>query len=236
MFWGSVLLGMVLAVLAGWAIASYPAVAATACPSCYGLVELEESVFTERGLTDEQRRRVLGSVRAAEARIGTFFGRRQSSPRILACATDECYSRIGGGRERGVAVLNRAVLLSPRGITPTIATHEMTHVELHQRLDSADDLPQWFDEGLAVLVSEDPRYLRDDSESDRCRVEPEGDLPATLSAWSKAAGADPAIYGRAACKVGRWRDANGGDRAVLDLITRLNEGESFDTAWRRNGR
>ena len=44
------------------------------------------------------------------------------------CLSDDCYRRIGGGRERGIAVLNRAVMLSPRGVNPVIAAHELTHL------------------------------------------------------------------------------------------------------------
>ncbi|MFG1943168.1 hypothetical protein [Nonomuraea sp. NPDC048826] len=49
-------------------------------------------------------------------------------------------------------------MLSPRGADPVIASHELSHVELHTRLAGAE-VPQWFDEGLAVVVCGDPRYL-----------------------------------------------------------------------------
>jgi hypothetical protein len=63
-------------------------------------------------------------------------------------------------------------------------------------------VPQWFDEGLAVLVSDDPRYLR--PEGDRCLVEPAGPLPDTLDGWLTAASADAQVYAQAACAVSRW--------------------------------
>jgi hypothetical protein len=88
-------------------------------------------------------------------------------------------------------VLNRAVMLSPRGIDAVIAAHELAHVELHERLGShAGHVPQWFDEGLAVLVSDDPRYLRPETAVDRCLVASDEALPATLPEWLRAAGAD----------------------------------------------
>ncbi|MEV4473473.1 hypothetical protein ACFFR3_46865 [Nonomuraea salmonea] len=71
------------------------------------------------------------------------------------CLYDDCYRRSG---ERGVAVLNRAVMLSPHGVDPVIFPQELTHVEPHARLRGAE-VPQWFDGGLAVLVSDGPRYL-----------------------------------------------------------------------------
>lgn len=161
-------------------------------------------------------------VAAADQRIRTFHGGRESSARILACPTEDCYQRIGGGKERGVAVLNQAIILSPRGLNPVIAAHEMSHVELHRRLDSGTTVPQWFDEGLAVVVSDDLRYLQPRSADDRCTAQPGGALPQTLPRWLATASADGRTagrpgwrhrrpYARAACAVHRWIEANGGE-------------------------
>ncbi|MFI7467140.1 hypothetical protein [Nonomuraea sp. NPDC049646] len=152
------LAGLVIAAVGGVALA-YPSLAATTCPGCYGLTELSPGVYVEDGLTPAQRERVREVADQAARRVTAFYGGRLSSPGLLVCLTEACYRRIGGGQERGVAVLNRSVMLSPRGLDPVIASHEMSHVELHARLASSAEVPQWFDEGLAVVVSGDPRYL-----------------------------------------------------------------------------
>lgn len=102
-------------------------------------------------------------IRQAHRLVADFYGSQESSPSLLICLTDACYSRIGGKKERGIAILNRSVMLSPRGVDAMIASHEMSHVELHNRLTPAAELPQWFDEGLAVVVSDDARYLAPES-------------------------------------------------------------------------
>jgi hypothetical protein len=193
-------LAVLLALVVGLSVA-FPAVAATTCPGCYGLERLRPGLHVEPGIGAEQRARVTGAVDDGTRRVAAFFGGLRSDPDFLACVTDGCYARIGGGGERGIAVLNRAVMLSPRGIDPVIAAHELTHVELHARLGTGS-APQWFDEGLAVLVSDDPRYLR--PEGDRCLVEPAVPLPETLGDWLSAASADPRVYAQAACAVSRW--------------------------------
>jgi hypothetical protein len=202
--WRRVLVGgafaVLLALVVGVSVA-FPAVAATTCPGCYGLDRVRPGLHVEPGIGAEQRTRVSGAVDEGTRRVATFFGGLRSAPDFVACVTDDCYTRIGGGGERGIAVLNRAVMLSPRGIDPVIAAHELTHVELHTRLGSGS-VPQWFDEGLAVLVSDDPRYVRPDG--DRCLVEPAGPLPETLGDWLDAARADAMVYAQAACAVSRW--------------------------------
>ncbi|MBE1585635.1 hypothetical protein ACFPOI_46955 [Nonomuraea angiospora] len=208
---------------------AFPSVAATTCPGCYGLERLQPGAYVELGLPPARRRQVSEVVEQANQRVRDFFGGRKSSPDLLVCLSDDCYRRIGGGGERGIAVLNRAVMLSPRGVDPVIASHEMTHVELHARLNGAE-VPQWFDEGLAVLVSDDPRYLA--PTGDRCLVDPRQPLPVTLDEWLRAASADPRTYAQAACQVSRWVGANGGKEAVRTLVERLSAGQAFPDVFR----
>ncbi|HEX8347061.1 MAG TPA: hypothetical protein VF657_20330 [Actinoplanes sp.] len=216
------ILGGIVVVLltAGGLAMAYPSVAAATCPGCYGLARVSGHVYTERGITAVQKDQLVGLAADARRRVEGFYGDREPETRLIACFTDECYDRIGGGGEKGVAVLHRAVMLSPRGLDAVIASHEMAHVALHRRIDG--EIPQWFDEGLAVVISDDPRYL-----GEHCRVPFDGPLPETLSAWLDAARADQQVYSKAGCRVQRWLDANGGRDAVLTLIEQTNDGAAF---------
>ncbi|WP_329081419.1 MULTISPECIES: hypothetical protein [unclassified Streptosporangium] len=216
--------GLVVAAVAGVAVA-FPSVAATTCPGCYGMKQVRTGLYLEPGLPAARERQVAEVVDAANRRVAGFYGGRRSSPDILACLTATCYQKIGGGGERGIAVLNRAVMLSPNGVDPVIAAHEMSHVELHTRFGSgAGPIPQWFDEGLAVVVSGDPRYLKPETSGDRCRVSTQEALPQTLDDWLRMAKADQDTYAKAACRASQWLEANGGSKAVLELIEHMNGG------------
>ncbi|GAA3692250.1 hypothetical protein GCM10022224_067430 [Nonomuraea antimicrobica] len=217
-------MGLAGATVAGVAVA-FPSVAATTCPGCYGMEQVRPGLYLEPGRSAAWERQVAEAVDAANRRVADFYGGRQSHPDILACLTATCYQKIGGGRERGIAVLNRAVMLSPNGIDPVIASHEMSHVELHARLGSGAGLiPQWFDEGLAVVVSGDPRYLKPETTGDRCRVSTQEALPRTLDDWLRSAKADQDMYAKAACRASQWLQANGGSTAVLELIEHMAGG------------
>ncbi|GAA3153186.1 hypothetical protein GCM10010486_18760 [Nonomuraea roseoviolacea subsp. carminata] len=220
-------LATLLAAAVAGVAAAYPSVAATTCPGCYGLTELEPGVYAEKSLSGEQRQRIHRTVAAARDRIEGFYGTPVSSPRLLVCVTDACYARIGGKKERGIAILNRSVMLSPRGLDTVIASHEMSHVELHARLAGGVEVPQWFDEGLAVVVSDDPRYLRPEAAGDRCTTPPTGPLPVTLEQWLAAAGKDATTYAKSACQVHRWLRSHDDRQGLLTLIQRLNAGGSF---------
>lgn len=220
-------MAVVVLLAGGIAAAVVPGLGATACPRCYGLRSLHSGLYADR---DDASYRTL--VDDADRRIAAFYGSRVSDPRVLICSTKSCYDRLGGGGEKGRALRNWSFMLSPAGINPTIATHELSHVEFHQRLGSArGKVPQWFDEGLAVLVSEDPRYLRPASNADRCELPYAEARPVIDENWRTAAadGMDRP-YLQAACVVSRWVTANGGPKAVLDLIATLRAGAAWPAA------
>ncbi|GAA4607185.1 hypothetical protein BJY16_006199 [Actinoplanes octamycinicus] len=219
-WWIAVGIAATLGVAVGAVAVAAPSIAAVACPRCYGLTGLGGGVYAERD--DDAYRRM---VDAAGERVAAFYGGREAHARVLICATEACYRRIGGGGEKGRALRTDALLLSPQGANEVIAAHELAHLELNQRLGPArSKVPSWFNEGLAVLVSEDPRYLRPGP--DRCRVPYEQALTITRTDWS-AVRTDG--YPRAACVVSHWVADRGGPSAVLEMISDLRAGkEVFD--------
>ncbi|WP_219462087.1 hypothetical protein [Nonomuraea rhizosphaerae] len=229
--WTRILAAVVVLLAAATATVAlaYPSLAATTCPTCYGLTELRPGIYTEQDPSPAQQARITQTVDTAAERVEAFYGTRLSSPTLLVCLTEQCYRHIGGHKERGIAVLNRAVMLSPRGLDPVIASHEMSHVELHARLTAASEVPQWFDEGLAVVVSDDPRYLAPRSATDRCLVRPDAPLPVSLDDWLRTAGKDANTYAKAACQVTRWLRSNGDRQGLHSLIQHLNDGTPFDS-------
>ncbi|WP_045741864.1 hypothetical protein [Actinoplanes rectilineatus] len=217
---------LVAAATVGLAVGA-PVVAAAACPQCYGLSEIADGVYADRD--DDAYRRMLD---AADRRISTFYGGRVSDPRVLICSTSECYRRLGGGGEKGRALGRWSLMLAPAGANEVIATHELAHAELHERLGSAaSDVPDWFDEGLAVLISDDERYLRPESEADRCLLPWEEALPVVSADWAAATrDLNDRSYLQAACVVSRWVSEQGGSEAVLRLVDDLQAGRKPPSA------
>ncbi|GAB7052887.1 hypothetical protein JCM9534A_80130 [Catenuloplanes indicus JCM 9534] len=205
----------------------HPSVVALACPACYGLTKTQPRVYVERGATDAQRAAVGTALATADTMLRAFYGGRVSAPRVLACVTDDCYQRLHGGGSKGIAILNRGVMLAPAGVDPVIATHELAHVELHQRLGPAT-VPQWFDEGLAVVVSDDPRYLAPATgAAGRCLMPLAEALPLTTRDWNLTTAAADNAYAKAACLVSHWLATADGPAAVHALIADLRAGAAF---------
>jgi hypothetical protein len=215
-----------LALLAG--LRGYPALAAALCPPCFGLERAAPELYVERGMPPADRARLMADHAAAKAHLAAVF--HDAGPRalLLACVTDTCNRRLGGrpGASGALAEtlstrLGSVVRLSPRGQSRTILTHELAHVALAQRNATTrvitGGLPAWVNEGLAVILSDDPRYLNaGETSAQRCKAAPRPDLPTNPHDWGRRAGADTGLYAEAACAMLVWLEGHGG-------LTRLPE-------------
>lgn len=209
-----------------------------AAPSASGLVEVGPRIFADPGLTGAQRAELLEAAEKGRERVRKFYGGLRSRPRILACATMDGYRQFGGIGSRGTSHW-WAILLSPRGRRESVVAHEWSHSELAQRIGAIRMLvavPQWFNEGVAVLASEEPEYFSEErwrAASDNGAKTILLDQLWTRSAWRKAARSNHILaYGSAGREVGRWYAAVG-RQGLERLIEALRKGEPFPDAYER---
>lgn len=214
---------------------------ALACPGCGSLERVEPTLLIERGAVDAERRQIIDDVSAARRRVLVSFGGLHARAVIIACHSEACFRRfvgLGFADSRGLAFPANVLVLSPRRLGPTIAAHELSHIELHDRLGlrvlASGTLPAWIDEGLAVLVADDRRYLNAPGGSDRCLKPSDRRLPFLRPEWARAAAADHSLYADAACQVSvryRLTDAQPDLRPVIaDIAGReTDHAASFTT-------
>jgi len=210
-----------------------PAAAAYACPWCYALTAAAPGVYLERDATDVEQARFLESLAVAERALVFYPKREIERPIILACVSASCDRRLGGKGAKARAFGATFIHVSPDGRNATILAHELAHIELHGRIGTralrSGTLPAWFDEGLAVIISRDPRYLKIESDGElACAVMETRDLPVTFSDWRQEAGQKRRpIYAMAACRVLKWLEKQGGSSAVERLVETLRQGGGF---------
>lgn len=207
--------------LAAGTVWAYPALGAAACPSCYGFERIAPGLLVERSMASPERERLSAEVGRASARVARRLAESARRYALVVCASDECDARLGGRGARATTYstpFGSAVRVSPRGANETILAHELAHVRIHAlvglRRQITGDLPAWFDEGLAVIVSGDERYVRE-GRATECS---EAALPTSPFEWAPASGRDPMLYAHAACRVLAWLDANGGWGGLLAAL------------------
>lgn len=136
----------------------------TFAPELFGMEKITEHVYVNPQMSIDLREKLLESIKASKDNIVSMYGAIQSTPDIIACSTEACYGKFGGATSRAKNYGGFAFLLSPRGITTPLITHEWSHNEFYTRLDSFwayRKIPQWFDEGLAVVASNEPGHSED---------------------------------------------------------------------------
>lgn len=231
-------LGFVVAITlalgaAGMAYA-LPSAAAAVCPACYGFQDVGNRVYVQRQTTAQERAAIVGIVDAARERLTQFWGPLRATPRVFVCSDDACFRRLGGGGRRGMSLFDQVAVLSPRGNDAVIAAHELSMNELHHRIGlwafARGRVPIWFNEGVAMVSSDDLRYLAPADQADRCLVAGSAPLPVGMFEWNRLALSDRRLYAKAACQTSRWMASHGGASGVVALVEKVGAGDTFENA------
>ena len=209
-------------------------------PGASGLERVRPGVYVDPAMAAPQRDAFAADLDAGRRRAADFYGGLVSSPTVVACASMACYRRFGGVGRKGVC-RNGAILLSPDGLTPVIVAHEWSHAELAARVGQLRTwwrVPQWFDEGIAVLLSRDPEYTEEAWET---ATDNGANVPAlseleSLRGWLRVTGKDGKTkqlsYGTARHEVAAWHRAAGPD-GFRQLIANLRNGGDFLESYAR---
>jgi len=221
-------------------------------PESFGLISVSSNIYVERGADETIRTKVRDAMDRARESIRAAYGSVHSHPMVFACDSEACYEALGG-RGSVAKVCGERILLSPRGLNWHFLAHEWSHAEMRSRLTLLAwwHVPQWFDEGVAVTVSEAPEHSEDHWQflvtSRTPRPAPE-ELHALKSLWQwldavhrygedknveRKAKGEPElnpVYAAAGHEVRPWL-TDVGSSGLLALIESLNRGEDFNHAY-----
>lgn len=224
-------------------------------PENAGFSKIASNLYVESGADEAAQAALRDAMAKAENAICTAYGSVNSRPVVHVCISEGCYGTFGGRGDRAKVYYGHLILLSPRGLNWHYIAHEWSHAEIFSRLTLSAwwwQLPQWFDEGIAVAVSEAP----ENSEA-HWQFLVESNLPRptreelytfrSLSQWGDAVGrygekknlerkakGEPEIrpvYTAAGHELRPWL-AKAGSAGLLRLIGQLNSGMAFEPAYR----
>jgi hypothetical protein len=218
-------------------------------PGCFDLVAVNDQLYVEAQADAPTRQSLLRAIERAEWQMRAAYGELRSRPIIHACISAACLARFGGAGNFAKVYGNR-ILLSARGANWHFIAHEWSHAEMWARLDwtAWRQLPQWFDEGLAVALSEAPEHAESHWQYLNATGFPlptraELDAMRSRRQWLEAgarysdgrnderrARGEPEVhaqYAAAGHAVRPWL-ARAGQPGLLDLIARLNAGQPWE--------
>lgn len=220
-------------------------------PKTFGLDEVNPRLYVEPAMTAEQRQEVQRRIDLGRIQVERFYGSITTTPYFVACITRECDVRFGSYGQPAAAYGELAIRLWAKDLSAravAVVAHELSHVELYHRVGGwwyARKIPRWFDEGVAVLVGDEPRH----SEENWREIQRQG-LPApkldelmsfndwgvAVNKYGETAGDVPSnlhvVYTTAAHAVREFLACAGptGIAAVLDAV---HAGATFNEAYAR---
>ncbi len=222
-------------------------------PESFSLTPVAPNIYVEAGADQTARSNLREAMDKAKEAIRVAYGSVSTRPKVHACITEECYEAFGGGRGSTAISYGNRILLSPRGLNWHYIAHEWSHAEMSTRLTffAWKRMPQWFDEGVAVAVSEAPEHSEQHWQflvaSNIARpTRDELHTFKSLRQWLDAvhrygedknierkAKGEPEIrpvYSAAGHELRPWL-AKVGSAGLLAFIARLNDGEDFEPAY-----
>lgn len=92
--------------------------------------------------------------------VGETVGNVINKPRVIFCNTEACFQSFGFSLSSANAVGTFGIVISPRAWEDYYVRHEMIHhlqKEMLGNFKGSFITPNWFIEGMAYSLSEDPR-------------------------------------------------------------------------------
>ncbi|BBA36728.1 uncharacterized protein sS8_4805 [Methylocaldum marinum] len=162
------LIGMLGLPVAAWAFFKPFRVVA---PELTGLSCIHDNLCTDDVSRSEETVRLYDeALHFVNASVGLI----ENGPRVIFCSSDACFQSFGLEKRSAATIGTFGVVISPRAWKPYYVRHEMIHHLQNERLGTINTWikPQWFTEGMAYSLSEDPRpTLSEPFEKYRSRFE-----------------------------------------------------------------
>ncbi len=215
-------------------------------PSWYGMDRVTAELYVERSMSADARAALQSQIDLGRATVTHFYGTLTVDPYMVACATMACAKRFGSYGEPAAALGDIAIRLAPNGETAALIAHELSHAEVYHRVGGwrhIGVIPRWFDEGVAVVVADEPKHSEEVWQEIQRRklktpsiaelVSREQWLVAMRKYGETEYGDPPGnwrlVYNTAAHEV-RSYIAAGGTPIIRDVLKRVHDGEPFDSA------
>ncbi len=202
-------------------------------------VEAADHVYVQKdSLIREED--ALRLTKEAQARVTAFYGELQcpATTYIILWEDPALLSKLGGDHDTCTVFFpskRHYVSVSKEYLELDILAHELTHAELHTRLDEKvlRALPTWFDEGLATQNDYRPRYSEaawQEQTENGARAIALEDMDTPDEFYAGTSDERRSRYVCAKHEVRGWMDAHG-QAGLLALLDALASGEPFETAY-----
>ena len=203
--------------------------------------KIDRNVYVSKETSNSDKEHLLTIINNSKNRVENLCGSVEADPVFVICNSHEDYTNFGMYKVDGLTVIypfETFVIISPDGINENVISHEICHAELYERIGFFDDdeIPLWFHEGLASLVSHNQPNSFDGFKKIWNKRSKNGRVKIDLNEISSYDGfyGSPAIldlpYWRAALEVSRWYEISGKE-SLLELVTSIKSNKDFESSY-----
>ena len=201
--------------------------------------EIEDNVYINKGYAGSEEE-VLEQILLAKGRGTAFFGELQGTDEtvFIICDDKKLLKKLGSEKDTSTLlfpVRRHYICISDEYLNQDIVSHELTHAELHSRLNdnALRKLPTWFDEGIATQNDYREQYSAEEWEKQTdhgANVLAPEDMDTPEEFYAGTAEDRRFRYLNAKHLVSEWMAAHG-QEGLIALIGALNSGTDFETAF-----
>ena len=184
---------------------------------------------------------VIRLTEDAVKRDNDFFGEMQCTENtiIVFCDDDKLISKLGGDHDTKTLFFpstKNYVSISDEYYDIDILAHELTHAELHTRINkkALKNIPTWFDEGLATQNDYREQYgpeaWKEKTDNGKNTIALE-DMDTSAEFYAGTSEERRFRYLNAKHEVSEWMAIHG-QKGMLELFDKLNIGEDFYIAYK----
>ena len=183
---------------------------------------------------------IIQLTEEALERDRAFFGELQCTDTtiIIFCDDDKLLSKLDGDHDTKTSYTKKNYIsVSDEYLNIDIIAHELTHAELHTRLNvkALKSIPTWFDEGLATQNDYREQYgLKawiEQTDNGKNTV-PLEDMDTGSEFYADPLEDRRFRYLNAKHEVSVWMDTHQ-QKGLLELLDKLNKGKDFDSVYSR---
>jgi hypothetical protein len=199
--------------------------------------KVADNIYVNKNYSGNIKEAIQLTEEALE-RDRAFFGELQCTDTtiIIFCDDDKLLSKLGGDHDTQTSYTKKNYIsVSDEYLNIDIIAHELTHAELHTRLNvkALKSIPTWFDEGLATQNDYREQYSLEkwiEQTDNGKNTVPLEDMDTGSEFYADPLEDRRFRYLNAKHEVSVLMDTHQ-QKGLLELLDKLNNGETFDAAY-----
>lgn len=203
-------------------------------------VKISENIYVNNGYSGNTED-IIRVTDDAVTRDTEFFGEMQYAEDtiIVFCDDKQLLSKLGGDHDTKTLLFpskKNYIVISDEFCNADILAHELTHAELHTRLNkkALKNIPTWFDEGLAMQNDYREQYSQEvwkEKTNNGKNAIPLEEMDTPAEFYAGTSDDRRFRYVNAKHEVSEWMEIHG-QNGLLELFDNLNDGEDFNIAYK----